>query len=66
MRFFCQHCDAPAEGAAYRVKSEESGVVLLHLIVCQACSLEARKLGLHTEAIGADLSGSQARPVEIH
>ena len=57
MRFFCQHCDAPVAGAAYRVKSEESGVVLLHLIVCQGCFLEAQKLGLHTEPIGADSFG---------
>src|SRR6266550_4423468 len=52
MGWICQHCGAPFVDSAYRVKSEESGVVLLDIIVCQYCSVEARDLGLHTEKIG--------------
>jgi hypothetical protein len=35
MGWICQHCGAPFVDSAYRVKSEESGVVLLDIIVCQ-------------------------------
>lgn len=51
MGWICQHCDAPFVGPAYRVKSEESGIVLLDLIVCHGCHVQARELGLRTEMI---------------
>ncbi|MET0500196.1 MAG: hypothetical protein ABW172_01590 [Candidatus Binatia bacterium] len=35
------------------MKSEESGIVLLDLIVCHHCYMEARQLGLHTEEVRA-------------
>ena len=58
----CQHCDAPFVDSPYRVISEESGIVLLDLIVCHRCHEQAEKLGLHTEEIkGADLSERQLR-----
>ena len=56
MGWICQHCGAPFGDSAYRVKSEESGVVLLDIIVCQHCHLEARDLGLHTEEIGVRIA----------
>jgi hypothetical protein len=48
----CQHCDAPFGGSAYRVKSEELGVVMLDMIVCHHCYEEAQKLSLYTEELG--------------
>jgi hypothetical protein len=45
----CEHCDEKFEGAAYRVTSEEDGVVLLDMVVCYSCSIEARRLGLQTK-----------------
>jgi hypothetical protein len=51
MGWICQHCDAPFIDSPYRVKSEESGVVLLDLIVCRRCYMQARELGLRTEEI---------------
>jgi hypothetical protein len=51
MGWICQHCDAPFTSSPYRVKSEESGIVLLDLIVCHRCHLQARELGLYTEKI---------------
>jgi hypothetical protein len=60
MGWICQHCGAPFVDSAYRVKSEESGVILLDIIVCQHCYVEARDLGLHTEKIGVRHS-SRAR-----
>jgi hypothetical protein len=51
MGWICQHCGAPFFDSAYRVQSEESGVVLLDIIVCEHCHVEARDLGLHTEKI---------------
>jgi hypothetical protein len=47
----CQHCGAPFADSPYRVRSEESGVVLLDLIVCHRCYVQARELGLYTEEI---------------
>ena len=51
MERICQHCGAPFGGSAYRVKSEESGVVLLDMIVCHHCCEEAQKLSLYTEEV---------------
>ncbi len=45
----CEHCDKKFPGTAYRVTSEEDGVVLLDMIVCHSCSIEARTLGLQTK-----------------
>jgi hypothetical protein len=50
--WICQHCLAPFVDSLYRVKSEESGIVFLDLIVCHGCYLQARQLGLRTEEIG--------------
>jgi RNase P subunit RPR2 len=44
----CEHCDELYQGTAYRVTSEEDGVILLDMIVCHSCSIEARRLGLET------------------
>ena len=52
MVWICQHCGAPFVDSPYRVKSEESGVVFLDLIVCHGCYVQARELGLRTEEIG--------------
>jgi RNase P subunit RPR2 len=51
MRFFCRHCDQIVFGRAYRVISQENGVVLLDMTVCRSCYEQARALGLHSEAI---------------
>lgn len=53
---YCDHCCQAFEGMPYRVKSEESGVVLLDMIVCYNCYAEARELGHH----GGHLSASIA------
>ena len=47
----CQHCGALIAGNAYRVTSEEDGITLLDMIVCSLCSMEAKRLHLHAEAI---------------
>jgi hypothetical protein len=44
----CEHCGELYDGRAYRVTSEEDGILLLDMIVCYACSVEARRLGLAT------------------
>ena len=51
MDFTCQHCDKLTEGLAYRVTSEEAGVVLLKMIVCHSCSEQAKNLGLDVKEI---------------
>jgi hypothetical protein len=47
----CQHCGELIIGDAYRVTSEDQGIPLLDLAVCSLCSMEAKRLRLHTEAI---------------
>ena len=44
----CEHCGEMYQGRAYRVTSEEDGILLLDMIVCSSCSIEARRLGLDT------------------
>jgi hypothetical protein len=51
MAWICQHCGAPFVDSPYRVRSEESGVVMLDIIVCHYCAVEAQRLGLHTEQL---------------
>jgi len=51
MEFVCRHCSELCDGDAYRVSSEEDGVVLLDMIVWYHCSLEARELALSTQKI---------------
>jgi hypothetical protein len=48
----CDHCERPLTGNAYRVLSEEDGVTLLDMVVCHACYLEARRIGLETAELG--------------
>jgi hypothetical protein len=51
MEFVCRHCSEICDGDPYRVISQENGVVLLDMIVCYQCSLEARDLALSTQKI---------------
>jgi hypothetical protein len=51
MPFFCEHCAVLSKASAYRVISAEEGVVLLDMIVCDACYLEATNLGLEAKRI---------------
>jgi hypothetical protein len=47
----CEHCGEALAGSAYRVTSEEQGVRLLDMVVCNACYLEALKLGLDAKEL---------------
>jgi hypothetical protein len=48
----CQHCEGILLGnKAYRVWTEDSGRILLDMVVCYACNLEAQKLGLNTDEV---------------
>lgn len=49
MEYHCQRCNEYKTGSAYRVTSEEFGLLTLNIIVCYQCSLDARRFGLHTE-----------------
>jgi hypothetical protein len=53
MDFVCRHCDKFVNGTAYRVISEERGVILLDMLVCASCAAEAKNLGL--EALQMEL-----------
>jgi hypothetical protein len=57
----CQHCEGLIVGAAYWVTSEHEGIPLLDLIVCSACSIEAKRLGLHTEELNVRSKQASAR-----
>lgn len=49
----CDHCEGPLTDEVYRVLSDEGGVRLLDMVVCHACYLEARKIGLETAELGS-------------
>jgi hypothetical protein len=53
----CDHCEGTILDKAYRVRTEDSGLILLDMIVCYACNLEAQNLGLIT----SEISTSSAR-----
>jgi RNase P subunit RPR2 len=45
----CDHCEGILlNKKAYRVKTHDQGLILLDMVVCYACNLEARNLGLET------------------
>jgi hypothetical protein len=58
MDHVCQHCGELIVGNTYRVTSEEEGIILLDMIVCSLCFMEAKRLRLHTEEI--NVRGKQA------
>ncbi len=58
MNLICEHCDEMIVGNAYRVTSEEDGILLLDMIVCSLCGMEAKRLQLHTEVL--DAGGAEA------
>jgi hypothetical protein len=46
----CDHCEGNLlNNMAYRVRTEDSGKLMLNMTVCYACKLEAENLGLKTE-----------------
>ena len=49
----CDHCEGILRGNVHRVISEENGIILLNMIVCDACSLAAEKLGLKSEELNS-------------
>jgi len=61
MKQNCQHCGELIVGDAYWVTSEHEGVSLLDLIVCSLCSMEAKRLGLHTGEINVRSKQVSAR-----
>ena len=61
MKQNCQHCGELIVGNAYRVSSEEAGITLLDMIVCSLCSIEAKKLRLHTKKMNVTSKQVSAR-----
>ncbi|MGE5305800.1 MAG: hypothetical protein ACM3TN_21010 [Alphaproteobacteria bacterium] len=53
MTLICEHCDQMIVGNTYRVTSEEDGYILLEMIVCSVCAMEAKQLHLRTEVVDA-------------
>ena len=51
-KIICGHCEGILfNKKAYRVWAEDDVVILLDMVVCYACKLEAQKLGLKTERV---------------
>jgi RNase P subunit RPR2 len=61
MDHICKHCDELIVGNAYRVTSEDQGIPLLDMVVCSLCSMEAKRLRLHTEEINVRSKQISAR-----
>jgi hypothetical protein len=50
----CDHCEGVLfNNKAYRVRTEDHGLILLDMVVCYACNLEAKNLGLDTAELHA-------------
>jgi hypothetical protein len=62
----CQHCGELIIGDAYRVTSEDQGIPLLDLVVCSLCTMEAKRLGLHTEEVNVRSKQVSARSRVSH
>ena len=51
-RIICGHCEGILfNKKAYRVWTEDDGVILLDMVVCYSCRLAAQKLGLNTKRV---------------
>jgi hypothetical protein len=61
MKHNCQHCGQLILGNAYRVTSDDAGIILLDMIVCSLCFMEAKRLRLHTEEINLRSKQPSAR-----
>ena len=48
MGLICRRCDRITKQKLYRVTTEDTGVVLLNMLVCSSCARLAKKLGLPT------------------
>jgi hypothetical protein len=62
----CEHCYDLIVGNAYRVTSEEAGITLLDIMVCSLCSMEAKRLGIHTEEINVRSKQDSSRNRRSH
>jgi len=51
MEIRCQRCCGLTYGEAYCVTSEEDGAVMLKMIVCHPCYVEAKRIGLQAQHI---------------
>ncbi len=50
----CDHCEGLLlNNKAYRVRTQDRGLTLLDMVVCYACNLEAKNLGLETDELQA-------------
>jgi RNase P subunit RPR2 len=50
----CDHCEGVLLNTkAYRVRTHDHGLTLLDMVVCYACNLEAKNLGLETDELQA-------------
>jgi hypothetical protein len=48
----CDHCEGTLlNNKAYRVRSHDDGLILLDMVVCYACNLEAKNLGLKSDEL---------------
>ena len=62
----CKHCGELIVGNAYRVTSEDEGMILLNMVVCSLCAMEAQRLRLHTEGIKGISERASVRNRESH
>ena len=54
----CQRCGELITGKTYRVMSQDGGLILIDMMVCYYCFLEARRLGLDGEDVPGDSYGN--------
>ena len=56
----CDHCEGVLfNNKAFRVRTQDHGLILLDMVVCYACNLEAQNLGLETDELHAPNAESE-------
>lgn len=65
MEYYCMHCHRYRNGDAYRVTSDEFGLVRLDIIVCYECYLDARRLGLRANKVMAPHAVTESVPALV-
>ena len=59
----CDHCEGVLlNNKAFRVRTQDHGLILLDMVVCYACNLEAQNLGLETDDLNAPDAESELTP----
>ena len=64
MEFVCRRCSDLIKQKAYRVITQDGGVVLLNMLVCGSCARLAKRLGLPVVKMESARKAAKAEAAE--